>query len=90
MEWVVAHREAVHRFEVEEAGYIAYVEYVLFNGGINFTHTWVPKALEGRGIASVLVAYVLQYARDNGLKVVTGCSFIGSYIKRNPEYQDLL
>jgi predicted GNAT family acetyltransferase len=57
---------------------------------IIFTHTGVPPAIEGRGIGSKLVETGLDYARENGLKVRSTCWFVSKYIRRNPEYQDLI
>ncbi|MCY1382812.1 GCN5-related N-acetyl-transferase [compost metagenome] len=51
-------------------------------------HTIVPPELEGKGIASTLAKYVLEYAKDNTLKVKPYCPFINAYIDRHPEYQE--
>jgi predicted GNAT family acetyltransferase len=32
----------------------------------------------------------LDYARTQGLQVVPLCSFIAGYIRKHPEYQDLV
>ena len=57
---------------------------------IVFTHTLVPKAIEGRGVASKLIRAALDSARDAGLKVVAQCPFVAAYIERHPEYRGLL
>ncbi len=57
---------------------------------IVFTHTVVPPAIEGRGVATRLVRGALDDARDQGLRVVAQCSFVRAYIDRHPEYRDLL
>ncbi|MFS0773387.1 GNAT family N-acetyltransferase [Sphingomonas sp. 1P08PE] len=57
---------------------------------IVFTHTVVPPAIEGRGVGSRLIRAALDDARDQGLKVVPQCPFVGAYIERHPEYRDLL
>ena len=54
------------------------------------SHTGVPFALEGRGIASRLARAALEYARAHELKVVPLCSFVAGYIQKHPEYKDLL
>lgn len=59
-------------------------------GKLLIDHTQVPEAAEGKGIASELVRTVLQYARKNELLVVPHCPFTASYIRRHPEFQDLL
>jgi len=57
---------------------------------IAFTHTEVDEAHEGRGFAAHLAKGALDDARRQGLEVVPLCPFIASYIKRHPEYEDLV
>jgi predicted GNAT family acetyltransferase len=86
----VRHNEARHRFELEQEGHTAIAEYELSPGFITFTHTLVPKELEGRGVGSALAAGALAAAREKDLKVIAQCEFIAAYIKRHPEVQDLV
>lgn len=90
MEYTVIHDDKVNRFEVFESGQIGYIQYKIDNGVIDVLHTIVPKQLEGQGIASALTGYALDYARDEGLKVIPTCPFTKTYIERHKEYQDLL
>lgn len=89
MELVIQHNTDKRRFETEVEGHVALVEYNLFNNGINYTHTEVPTQLEGRGIGSALAKHVLNYARENNLRVMPLCPFIKAYIDRHPEYADI-
>ncbi|MEX2225794.1 MAG: GNAT family N-acetyltransferase [Dehalococcoidia bacterium] len=57
---------------------------------IVFTHTEIDPRLEGQGIGSKLAAYALADARSLGLEIVVWCPFIAAYIKRHPEYADLV
>jgi uncharacterized protein len=59
-------------------------------GRIAFTHTEVDPSCEGRGLGSRLVGAALDDARREGLEVVPLCPFVGYYIDRHPEYEDLL
>lgn len=86
----VRHDAARRRFELEEEGATGLLTYNLKDGTIVFTHTIVPDALEGRGIGSSLVRAGLDFARDQGLKVVPQCSFVRAYIDRHEEARDLL
>jgi predicted GNAT family acetyltransferase len=86
----VRNNEAESRFELEEDGALAYASYDLSDGAIAFTHTIVPKEVEGRGIGSRLIRAALEDARERGLKVVPLCSFVRGYIERHPEVQDLV
>ncbi len=79
--------EARKRFEITVDGHVAYEVFERFPGGIAYLHTIVPPELEGRGVGSVLVKHILDYARDNHLKVRPDCPFVKAYIDRHPEYQ---
>jgi predicted GNAT family acetyltransferase len=81
----VVHRPEASRFEVALAGGLALCAYRLQPGEVSFTHTEVPQALEGRGIAAALVAAALAWARAEGLRVRPLCSYVAAYIKRHPE-----
>lgn len=85
----VRNNQAARRFELESDGHIAGAYYELAGNIITFTHTEVPKALEGKGIGSRLVKGALDQARDNGLKVVTQCPFVKAYMSKHTEYGDL-
>jgi uncharacterized protein len=84
-------KNTMSRFEVEEAGETAYLEFELDHGGwITLWHTEVPEALRGRGIAGMLAKTALEYARDNKLKVDVVCPLVANYISKNPEFQELV
>lgn len=55
-----------------------------------FSHTEVLEALEGQGIGSQLVHEALEAAKGRGLAVAPTCSFVTGYIRRHPEYRDLV
>jgi len=79
------------RFETNVDGHTAYAAYDLEDPSrIVFTHTTVPKELGGRGIAGEIVKFGLEHARKEGLKVVPQCSYVATYIEKNPEYRDLV
>jgi predicted GNAT family acetyltransferase len=86
----VLNNPAQSRFELIADGGTAAAYYDLSPGVITFTHTEVPRALEGRGIGSQLARGALEAVRAQGLKVVAECPFIRGYIERHPEFQNLL
>lgn len=92
MDYTVIHDEQVQRFEVFESGQIAYLQYALTEpyGYMDLLHTVVPKQLEGQGVGSALVQTALDYARDEGLRIIPTCPFVQVYLKRHPEYQNLV
>jgi uncharacterized protein len=78
------------RFELEEKGETAYLEFEIDGEWITLWHTEVPEALRGQGIAAMLAKTALEYARDNTLKVDVVCPLVANYISKNPEYQPLI
>ena len=79
------------RFELEEDGETAYLEFETDSDGwITLLHTEVPKALRGRGIASLLAQTGLEYARDHQLKVDVVCPLVAGYVAKNPEFKRLV
>jgi len=81
---------ALHRFELDAEGQIAFATYRRDGGVITFMHTETPRALRGRGIASALIRGALEIARAEGLKVKALCPFVSDYIARHPEFIDLV
>jgi len=56
-----------------------------------FTHTYVPEAMRGKGVAEKLVRAGLADARSHGRHVVAECSYVAKFIERHmAEYGDLL
>jgi predicted GNAT family acetyltransferase/glutaredoxin len=80
-----------HRYELLLDGRrIGLLAYHRRGDRIAFTHTEVTPACEGRGFGSRLVAHALDDAREKGLVVAPLCPFTAQYIKRHPEYAELV
>jgi uncharacterized protein len=86
----IAHNASAQQYEARIDRHLAVAEYSLSGNTITFTHTFVPPALRGRGVASKLIQTALEEARSEELIVVPLCSFVASYIRRHPEYASLL
>jgi predicted GNAT family acetyltransferase len=82
--------KAEAEFELIVSGQRAVAAYQLEGDTIVFTHTIVPRAIAGRGVASKLIRAALDSARDRGLKVISQCPFVTAYIEKHPEYRALL
>jgi hypothetical protein len=80
---------ALSRFELDADGDTAVLNYRLDHGVMALNHTETPPHLRGRGLASQLVAGVLETARARGLKVVPRCAFVRAYLAKHPEFSDL-
>ncbi len=79
-----------HRFELKVGDQLAIADYQLHGGRIRFTHTKVPASLQGKGVGAKLVKFALDESRTMNYRVVPHCSFVAQYVKRHPEYADLV
>ena len=55
-----------------------------------FDHTEVDPQFEGQGLASQLIEQTLDLMRDRDISVYPYCPFIRTFIKRHPDYLDLV
>lgn len=78
------------RFEIEQNGEVAYLEYSVSGNVLVLIHTEVPEKLRGLGLASSLAETALQWARQNNLKVDIVCPLVQAHITKHPEYSDLI
>ena len=87
----VADRPNELRYEIEVDGEVAgFLMYRLEPGVIELVHTDVAPKWEGKGVGGALVKGALDDVRARGLKMRPFCPFVSAYIKRHPEYQDLV
>jgi uncharacterized protein len=86
----VTHNAAAQRFELTVDGLLCEATYRLNDGVMWMNHTGVPPALEGRGLASQLVAAAVAHARQHGLKIKPVCSYVAVWLRRHPEAADLV
>lgn len=50
----------------------------------------IPPDLETRGVESVLISHVLDYARANNYRIIPVCSGVKTYLREHPESQDIM
>ena len=81
----VTDNEAASRFQYEEEGHLAELSYRLRGDRLVLLHAGTPAQIEGRGIASALMAAAIDRAQREGLTVVPLCPFARHWLKRNPE-----
>jgi hypothetical protein len=78
------------RIEMERNGELAYLEYSLSGNILELIHTEVPGKLRGMGLASSLAKTALDWARRENYRVDVICPYVGAYVKKHPEYSDLV
>jgi predicted GNAT family acetyltransferase len=87
----VADSPAESRYEVLVDGELAgFAMYRTEDGNRVFFHTEVDPAYEGQGLGSRLVVKALGDMREQGVPVVPLCPFFARYIRRHPEWDDVL
>ena len=87
--FTVVHNAAASRFEVSLDGCLSVCAYRRYGDTVDLTHTEVPPALQGHGIAAELVRAALDWARQEKLRVRPLCSYVAVYMRRHPETEDL-
>jgi predicted GNAT family acetyltransferase len=88
---VVTDNPAAFRYELHVDGKLAgFVSYQLRGEVISLVHTEVEPAFQGEHLATHLARYTLDDARKRGLAVLPSCPYINSWIKKHPEYTDLV
>lgn len=85
----IQHHRTSHQFEITVDGQRCELDYTLNDGVMTITHTGVPAAVGGRGIAGALVRAAFDTARSEGWKVVPACSYARVWSERHPEFSDL-
>ena len=79
------------RYELRVDGDLAgEIRYRRQPGAVVLVHTEIEPSLEGQGLGAVLVREALADVRARGLRVVPFCPFVAAYIRRHPEFTDLV
>ena len=86
----IKHNETGHCFELMLEGHRCVLDYLLNNDVMTITHTGVPSALGGRGLAAEITKFALDHARSRGWKVIPQCSYVAAYVSKHPEYAALI
>ena len=77
-----------YEFHIDDK--IPRIEYIKAKNKIYLTHTEVPKGMEGKGIGADLVRQALEDVKKKELVLVPLCPFVALYIKRHPEWRELV
>ena len=86
----VVHDADARQFHVDVEGHRGALDYMLRGGVMTITHTGVPPAIGGRGVAAEMTRVALETARCEGWKVVPACSYAAAFVRRHAEFADLL
>ena len=84
---MIFHNTTTHQFEATTGSDLAVVTYRIEGARLILTHTWVPPAFRGQGIAEKLGLAAFAFAREQGLEIVPECSYLATLLQRHPEFR---
>lgn len=90
MNYDIQHNRDLHRFETRIENLLCFIDYRLEGEDLTLPHVGVAQALEGRGIAGELTRTALDWARAQNYRVIPVCPYVQTWLRKHPDYQDLL
>ncbi|EMO52033.1 GNAT family N-acetyltransferase [Leptospira noguchii] len=87
---IIIHSEEKSKFYTEIDGFESYLFYRKEGNIWNLISTYVPSELRGKGLAADLVRTALDKARSLNKKIIPSCSYVVTFLNRNPTYNDLI
>lgn len=85
---MVEHDAQSRRFSTTVEGLQAVLDYTLRDAVMTITHTAVPAAISGRGIAAGLMSAALKLARASGWTVFPACSYAAAYMRKHEDAEE--
>ncbi|QQP89095.1 N-acetyltransferase [Skermanella sp. TT6] len=86
----VTDNPARSRYELDVDGKTVFANYRRVGSTLQIPYVEAPPSLRGTGAAGRLMRGVMETARSEGMKVVPICSYAAAWIRRHPEFHDLL
>lgn len=83
---LIEHAPDRQRFTCQMGAHLCVLDYRLDGGHLAITHTGVPPAVGGRGIAAALTLAAFEYARHQRLKILPLCSYAATWVQRHPQW----
>jgi hypothetical protein len=69
---------------------VAVLDYRRLAGTWNIVHTYTDPGSRGYGVASDLVRFALDTAREQGVKIIPTCPYVSWWIDQHDGYEDLV
>jgi predicted GNAT family acetyltransferase len=80
-----------HRYVIRLGGeQVGLLDYQLDGETMALLHAETDPAHSGQGLAGVLTQAVLDDARERGRSVLPFCPYVSSWIRKHPDYTDLV
>jgi predicted GNAT family acetyltransferase len=90
MEPTFHHEPDARMFVADVGGVQGTVSYVpVDHRTLDFQSTYVPHALRGQRVGTLLVRYALSWAREHDMRVVPSCWFVAMVMDKEPVWRDV-
>jgi len=81
---------AAGRLEFEEAGHVVFARYSRVDGGLIIEHVEADPALRGTGASGRFMEALVADVRRRGLKITPVCGWAALWLRRHPQYGDVV
>jgi uncharacterized protein len=86
----ITNNQGLSRFEVSLPEGTGFLRYRIDSDTMHLLYVEVPTEARGHGIAGELSTAALEFAKQRGLKVIPVCSYVVAYLRRHPEYAEMV
>lgn len=83
-------RDTGARYEMDEHGLTSYADYRRQGDRLFIDYVYAPPDLRGTGASGRLMQAVAADARAKGLSITPICGYAAAWLKRSPEFRDLV
>jgi predicted GNAT family acetyltransferase len=84
----ISHDQKANQFTTEVDGYRAELDYTVADDVMTITHTRVPQAIGGRGVAAQLMREAVKVAGERGWSINPACSYAAAYMRKHAQAPD--
>jgi uncharacterized protein len=84
----ISHDQSDKKFTTEIDGHTAELDYTTDGSAMTITHTRVPPAIGGRGVAAELMRAALAVAKEKGWSINPACSYAAAYMRKHAPSSD--
>ena len=86
----ITNNQDLNRFEVSLDEGTGFLRYRIESDTMHLLYVEVPPEARGHGVAAELSRAALEFAKKRGLKVIPVCSYVVAYLRRHPEYSEIV
>ena len=86
----ITNNQGLSRFEVLLPEGTGFLRYRIDSDTMHLLYVEVPPEARGHGVAGELSHAALEFAKERGLKVIPVCSYVVAYLRRHPEYSEMV